>query len=283
MFAKPLCRTYELISQQLKQAKKVKKVQIKVSATAYAPSSIVVCIALTRLACFHGWGLLRVAIHVQQDQSLCGRSRYSSREAYSCVSTPFIILSTSLIISSWSAVVRGAVVKGLEGNSTAVNTVAKRKCRRHYGAGSCPVFDPNKHVESEAFIDQYDGHKRASNQMSWLVKKGQDLPTSRAHHAKLAFIVSFWPGESRIQKLDLYAAESATAPKRRNDKVSRRSDSTYCILTDVRMYTRWLRSALTSASCLTTSSRLCEARQELFTTAWTTTLKSPCSLLSSTP
>ncbi|KAH4054949.1 hypothetical protein HBI64_117810 [Parastagonospora nodorum] len=182
MFAKSICRTYELISQQLQQAKKSKKVNIKhvFMVGGFAESPYV---------------YNKIKNFVEDHGLIAVKPSYA-----------------------WSAVVRGAVIKGLEGGSNTAITVTKRKCRRYYGAGSCPVFNANKHLASEAFIDEYDGLTRASGQMDWLVKKGQDLPTSGAHHATLPFIVSFWPGEKRTCNLKLYAAECTKAPRCLKDK-----------------------------------------------------------------
>ncbi|KAF3035359.1 hypothetical protein E8E11_002700 [Didymella keratinophila] len=112
----------------------------------------------------------------------------------------------------WSAVVRGAVVKGLQGDKT--NIVATRKNRRHYGTSVAEVFDSRKHSESDAYFDQYNGTKRANNQMEWLLKQGKDLPTSGAAHAKLSMCTSFWLNEKRESSLTLRASNNTKTPKR---------------------------------------------------------------------
>jgi hypothetical protein len=117
---------------------------------------------------------------------------------------------------SWSAVVRGAVVFSLQGNT---NTVTQRKNRRHYGVGTSRKFDPKKHDEIDAFIDEYDGVKRAAYQMDWLLKQGKDLPTSGAAHAILDMFDGFWPNEKRVTQLALRASNNVKAPKTSTHKV----------------------------------------------------------------
>ncbi|KAH6865782.1 hypothetical protein BKA58DRAFT_413432 [Alternaria rosae] len=119
---------------------------------------------------------------------------------------------------AWSAVVRGAAAKGLEGEKR--NTIKTRKCRRFYGTSYSAEFLARKHKESDSYIDSYDGIKRVSNQMSWLLTTGQDLPTSKEIHAKGRFTADFWAREKRETELILFASDSPTAPARSDDKAS---------------------------------------------------------------
>jgi len=115
-------------------------------------------------------------------------------------------------------VVRGAAANGLEGEKN--NTIKTRKCRRHYGTSYSAEFSARKHKESDSYIDSYDGIKRVSKQMSWLLATGQDLPTSKEIHAKGSFTADFWAREKREAELILFASDSPKAPVRSDDKVS---------------------------------------------------------------
>ncbi|KAH7383281.1 hypothetical protein BKA66DRAFT_512128 [Pyrenochaeta sp. MPI-SDFR-AT-0127] len=88
---------------------------------------------------------------------------------------------------AWSAVVRGATAKGLEGDTFAV---LKRKSRRHYGTSCAKPFKTRVHKSSDAYIDQYTGVKYANHQADWLIKKGQDMRASKATHARDSFTVA---------------------------------------------------------------------------------------------
>jgi hypothetical protein len=103
--------------------------------------------------------------------------------------------------SRWSAVVRGAAAKGLEGDHRAV---LKRKSRRHYGTGVSEPFRYRKHTASDAYIDDYTGATYARNQMSYLIKKGQDMHASKETHAKTTLCSNFWPDEPRKTTLRLH-------------------------------------------------------------------------------
>jgi hypothetical protein len=118
--------------------------------------------------------------------------------------------------SRWSAVVRGAAAKGLEGDHSAV---LKRKSRRHYGTGISEPFKYRKHTASDAYIDDYTGTKYARNQMSYLVKKGQDMHASKETHAKTTIRSDFWPGEPRKTTWRLLACNADEAPQRTTHKV----------------------------------------------------------------
>ncbi|KAJ5062359.1 hypothetical protein J3E72DRAFT_393505 [Bipolaris maydis] len=96
---------------------------------------------------------------------------------------------------AWSAIVRGAVAKGLEESSGAV---LKRKSRRYYGTSCSRSFNIFFHDEADAYIDKHDGMKMASHQMKWLINKGQDLLASKAMHASVDLIAKWWVGDARI-------------------------------------------------------------------------------------
>lgn len=114
--------------------------------------------------------------------------------------------------------VRGAAAKGLEGDGRA--PIMNRKCRRNYGTSCNMLFEAGRHRESDSFISSYTGEKRAGSQMSWLVKKGQDLSTSEMSHASHEFGHNIWRGDSRKTYVDLLASDQDRAAKRSTDKVS---------------------------------------------------------------
>jgi hypothetical protein len=124
-----------------------------------------------------------------------------------------------LIHSRWSAVVRGAAAKGLEGDGRA--PIKNRKCRRNYGMSVHVAFEAGKHRESDSYACPFTGEKRATDQMSWLLKKGQDLSTSELSHVREDFFHNFWLGDSMKTSIGLLASDSDRAAKRFLDKVSR--------------------------------------------------------------
>ena len=100
-----------------------------------------------------------------------------------------------------------------------MKVVAARKCRRHYGIECTEPFLDRKHKESDAYTCQFEGTKRAHSQMSWLLKRGDDLATSSESHTKLPFNAKFWAGQKREHTIDLFLSDEARAPKRVSNKV----------------------------------------------------------------
>jgi hypothetical protein len=116
---------------------------------------------------------------------------------------------------AWSAVVRGAVARGLE--SQTADLIYLRKCRRHYGTPASEPFSAFKHQEEDMYVDEHDGEKYAKGQMSWLITKGCALVSSQARHAEIELYRTFDAGESRVFKARLVACDDDVAPRRYAD------------------------------------------------------------------
>ncbi|CAN9134369.1 unnamed protein product [Alternaria alternata] len=120
---------------------------------------------------------------------------------------------------AWSSVARGAAAKGLEAEDPGAGVVKTRKCRRHYGTPVNSRFVEGQHMETDAYICEYTGVKRARCQASWLLIKGQDLATTtKAPHAMLHLHRGFWLTEKRITKVSLIASNSDEAPRRSTEE-----------------------------------------------------------------
>ena len=76
-------------------------------------------------------------------------------------------------LNSWTAVVRGAVLRGLE----SAELVRSRKARYHYGILVAKVFDPKLHSLENKRYDKCEEIDRAWNQIDWHVRMDQDLPS----------------------------------------------------------------------------------------------------------
>jgi hypothetical protein len=116
---------------------------------------------------------------------------------------------------AWSAVVRGAAAKGLEGDGGP--PIRNRKCRRHYGSACSQLFVSCVHREADSYICSYTGKKKADRQISWHLRKGQDLSTSELPHAKLPMYATFWPHEDRKVEVSLWASDIDKVKNRRNN------------------------------------------------------------------
>lgn len=80
-------------------------------------------------------------------------------------------------VYAWTAVVRGAVLRGLEGNM-----VISRKSRMYYGTSYATVYDEEKHSVSERYWSPLWERWMVSDRMQWhiakvcIVSAGRTLP-----------------------------------------------------------------------------------------------------------
>ncbi|KAH0545470.1 hypothetical protein FGG08_000471 [Glutinoglossum americanum] len=79
----------------------------------------------------------------------------------------------------WSAVVRGAVIYGMNPDNKGM--VKKRMCRMHYGTPISELFDPTKHEPDQGFIDDDTGLKFARDEQAICVLHADltDIPESK--------------------------------------------------------------------------------------------------------
>lgn len=73
-------------------------------------------------------------------------------------------------VYAWTAVVRGAVLRGLEGNM-----VISRKSRMHYGTSYATVYDEEKHSVSERYWSPLWERWMVSDRMQWHIAKVSEV------------------------------------------------------------------------------------------------------------
>jgi hypothetical protein len=76
-------------------------------------------------------------------------------------------------IHAWTAVVRGAVLRGLEGNM-----VISRRSRWHYGTSYATVFDEAKHPISDRYWSPLWERWMVSDRMQWHIAKVRGLSST---------------------------------------------------------------------------------------------------------
>src|SRR3954447_24656864 len=67
---------------------------------------------------------------------------------------------------AWTAVVRGAVIRGLEGSM-----VVSRRSRWHYGTSYATVFDEDRHPVSDRYWSPLWERWMVSDRMQWHIAK----------------------------------------------------------------------------------------------------------------
>ncbi|KFY05554.1 hypothetical protein V491_09098 [Pseudogymnoascus sp. VKM F-3775] len=114
----------------------------------------------------------------------------------------------------WSAVVRGAVICGLE--LVQDHSVASRFARKCYGTSADPSWDASKHHRDDFYIDKYDGSHRAKGQMKWLVVKGETLPDRNPKSISIDLVRHIRRHEPARCWGVLYSFQGETPPQRRS-------------------------------------------------------------------
>ncbi|KAL1297539.1 hypothetical protein AAFC00_006111 [Neodothiora populina] len=106
---------------------------------------------------------------------------------------------------AWTAVVRGAVLRGLDDNM-----VLSRRSRLHYGTSYATVFDEAKHPMEDRYWSPLWERWMVSDRMQWHIAKGTaispDTPIS-FHYTR-----NFRPGQSLIVEDELIACDADEAP-----------------------------------------------------------------------
>jgi hypothetical protein len=82
-------------------------------------------------------------------------------------------------------------------------------------------------MESDAYVNPFYGTKYACDQMSYLIKKGQDMEASTDTHAKTAMRCNFWRGDPRRTTWELLACNTDEAPQRTKHKVRSKQTFSY--------------------------------------------------------
>ncbi len=163
---------------------------------------------------------------------------YSERPTHSGATAPHIDGSSIEVMQpvyAWTAVVRGAVLRGLEGNM-----VISRKARMHYGTSYATVYDEEKHSVSERYWSPLWERWMVSDRMQWhiakvssplftfiimsclcrvelgltgdsLIKQGEAI--SPLSPIAFHYTRNFRPGQSLVVTDDLIACEADEPPK----------------------------------------------------------------------
>ncbi len=88
---------------------------------------------------------------------------YTERPSHSITETSIEVMQPP---NAWTAVVRGAVLRGLEGNM-----VISRKARMHYGTSYATVFDEENHSVTERYWSPLWERWMVSDRMQWHIAK----------------------------------------------------------------------------------------------------------------
>ncbi|KAI9665852.1 MAG: hypothetical protein M1821_003786 [Bathelium mastoideum] len=106
---------------------------------------------------------------------------------------------------AWTAVVRGAVLRGLEGSM-----VVSRRSRWHYGTSYATVFDEAKHPVADRYWSPLWERWMVSDRMQWHIAKG--TPISPDQPISFHYTRNFRPNQSLVVEDDLIACADDSPP-----------------------------------------------------------------------
>ncbi|RPB20356.1 actin-like ATPase domain-containing protein [Terfezia boudieri ATCC MYA-4762] len=116
-------------------------------------------------------------------------------------SNPDVVLQP---VDAWTAVVRGAVIRGME---TIVQT---RRSRHHYGVKYWEYFDEGRHDEIHKFWDTTREKWLAENQIKWYIAKGTEVSDDKS--ISFPFYITFESHHSRILVDELVCCDLLIPP-----------------------------------------------------------------------
>jgi hypothetical protein len=104
---------------------------------------------------------------------------------------------------SWTAVVRGAVICGIE-KQTTQNLMRATSCRHNYGISVKLLYSDVYNSQDDRIIDDTSQLSLASKQLLWLLNKGDLVRSDHPLTGERNIDVSFSKTESRLGKLTIY-------------------------------------------------------------------------------
>lgn len=121
--------------------------------------------------------------------------------------------------TSWTAVVKGAVLRGLGIGMTAPSPV--KKCPRHFGVVISESYASFKHTQEDMYYDTLDGSKKAKGQLKWLVTKGDLILPEKPTELTFKFARKFRGEDPKSFRL-IFVASTESNPPSRLDEASHR-------------------------------------------------------------
>jgi hypothetical protein len=104
----------------------------------------------------------------------------------------------------WGAVVRGAVVCGVE-KDTMANLSRAIPCPRHYAINLTQQYSRSRHSLTDITIDPLTNQPVAMGQLVWLFNKGDLILSDRPATVSQPLIIVFGENDSRQGTITIYS------------------------------------------------------------------------------
>ncbi|KAI5815866.1 hypothetical protein BZA77DRAFT_281349 [Pyronema omphalodes] len=118
--------------------------------------------------------------------------------------------------NAWTAVVRGAIIRGLQGD-----TIAARLSRRYYGVVHDARYDPRKHGEDEKRWHEIRCEWIVRNRVQWYIRRGDVTTSSRTLSFPFYRTIPETEivGAAHALKTELWVCDEEVAPDKRDSTV----------------------------------------------------------------
>jgi hypothetical protein len=174
------------------------------------------------LECVPGWRLCRITISAVVDQRVfrhnpwaracpIARSRYFVR---SMEITNRLVMMTDF--NRWTAVVRGAVIFGVE-KATNQSTLCMSGCPRSYGVLVRKRYSKVEHDAKDLKRDHALDIDMAQDQLQWLVKKGDLVLSNQDMEVSIGFERNLTRAGAKNGSIEIYAYDDDDLPTRLSD------------------------------------------------------------------
>jgi hypothetical protein len=122
-------------------------------------------------------------------------------------------ISKGLTFKSWTAVVRGAVVYGIEKAAHPMRTMMET-CPRSYGVMLNRAYSGLRHNRKDRYTDPATNRVMAQGQMTWLIKKGDLVLSDNPKEAEQEFSFKFKRDDNRVFNFSVYEYSDDDIPDR---------------------------------------------------------------------
>jgi hypothetical protein len=113
----------------------------------------------------------------------------------------------------WSAVIRGAVLSGME-KSSRLDQMTVQMCARSFGISITSAFTRRLHDNRDVYIHAVTGKVEAKGQIVWLVKKGDLLLPKEPRTMEHFLQWNFAEGKERRVSLPVFQYPDDDLPDR---------------------------------------------------------------------
>jgi hypothetical protein len=131
--------------------------------------------------------------------------------------------------TSWTAVVQGAVICGIE-KETTKNLVKATSCRHNYGIRVAEVFSDTYHDPRDEVTNEISGMKMAEGQLLWLLNKGDVVLSSKPYKAEQDITVAFKRTDERSGQITIYRFSDDDDERPMHFRNSKEELTTACVL-----------------------------------------------------